>query len=327
MKAILVKKPGGIEQLAFSEVPRPSPHAQELLIRTRAFSVNHMDLLQREGKYPPPPHASPILGVDIAGIVEEVGPHVTLFKKGDRVMSLLSGGAYAEYALAHEELTLPIPDVFTFEEAAAIPEVFLASYHALFFIGELQPNQWVLIHSGASGVGTAAIQLVKEMGAKSLVTVGNLDKLQACLELGASGGFIHGATPFAPKVLEATEEHGVDLILDFLGPTFLEQNLTSLASGGCLIFLSMLGGRFLEKVDLSLCFSKWITLTASTLRSRSHEYRAKLMREFAQFVLQRFHLKQLKPKIFQILPWKEIQKAHQLLESRQVIGKIILTVN
>ena len=327
MKAIIVKKAGGAEELAFSEVPRPKPKSQEILLRTCAFSLNHMDLLQRQGKYPPPPHASPILDVDSAGVVEEVGSHVKRFKKGDRVMSLLSGGAYAEFAIADEECTLPIPDNMTFEEAAAIPEVFLTAYHALFFIGEIQPKQWVLIHSGASGVGTAAIQLVKEMGARSIITAGSLDKIEACLELGASAGFNYQSGPFAPKVLEATEGHGVDLILDISGPTFFEQNLSCLSSGGCLIFMSMLGGKFLEKVDLSLLFSKWATLAATTLRARPLEYRARLTEEFSRFALSRFYSKALRPKIFQILSWKDIQEAHRLLESRKAIGKIILTID
>jgi tumor protein p53-inducible protein 3 len=327
MRAIIVKQPGGVDQLAFGEWPRPEPKAQELLVKIHAFSVNHMDLLQREGKYPPPHDAPPILGVDFSGVVEEVGPHTRKFKKGDRVMGLVSGGAYAEYVAINEELALPIPENLSFEEAAAIPETFITAYQALFLIGEIQPNQWILVHSGAGGVGTAAIQLIREIGAKSLVTASSLEKIEACLELGASAGFNHQSGPFASKVLDVTEGHGVDLIIDFMGPSFIDQNVSCLSSGGCIIFLSMLSGKTIKNLDLSLLFSKWATLTATTLRSRSFQYRARLIEEFSRFALKRFRHKALIAKVFEKFPWEKIKEAHQLLESKNVIGKIIITID
>lgn len=327
MKAIIVSKPGGVDQLAFGTAQKPSPGPRQLLIRNRALGINPMDILQREGKYPPPPHASPLLGVDIAGVVEEIGPHVKHFQKGDEVMALLDGGGYAEYSIAAEELTMPIPDSLSFEEAAAIPEVFLTAYQALFLIGEVQPLQWVLVHAGAGGVGTASIQLIKEAEAKAIVTCGSMDKIEACLELGAKGGFNYKAGPFAPKVLEMTDNHGVDLILDFVGQSFWEQNLQSLAQGGAMVHLATLGGSHIPHFDLLTLIKKWATVTGTGLRYRPLDYKARLVKEFSTFALTRFKQKRLRPIISQVLPWSDVRKAHELLKSGATIGKIILTVN
>lgn len=314
-------------KLEFAKMEIPKPGARQILVRNHAFSVNPMDILQKEGNYPPPPHASEILGVDIAGIVEEIGPHVTRFKKGDRVMCLLEGGGYAEYSVAAEELTMPLPEPLSLEEGAAIPEVFLTAYQALFLIGELQPLQWVLVHAGAGGVGTAAIQLIKEAQGKALVTCGSMEKIEACLSLGAIGGFNYKAEPFANKVLDITENHGADLILDFIGESFWKQNMQSLAQGGAIIQLSTLGGSTIPHFDLSWLMRKWATLTGTGLRYRPLDYKARLVKEFSLFALPRFKQKKLRPVIHQILSWKEAHKAHEILRSSSAIGKIILTVN
>lgn len=324
MDAILVTKSG---QLTFGKVEKPKIGSGQILIRNRAFSVNPLDILQREGKYPPPPKASEILGVDCAGTIEEIGPHVSRFKKGDAVMCLLEGGGYAEYVLAAEGQAMPIPKNLSFEEAAAIPEVFLTAYQALFLIGEVQPLQKVLVHAGAGGVGTAAIQLIKEAGARAFVTCGSLDKIETCLALGAFAGFNYRAGPFAPHLLEVTENHGVDLILDFIGASFWDQNFEVLAKGGAIIQLSTLGGAHIPQFDLSTFMSKWATLTGTGLRYRPLDYKARLVREFSQFALARFERKLLRPVVHQILPWKDIQKAHALVESKKVIGKVVLSLS
>ncbi len=326
MKAIIVKKPGGPEQLTFGEVDTPKPGPGQILVKNHAFSLNHMDLFQRQGHYPPPSHASPLLGVDIAGTVEQIGPHTSRFKKGDRVMSLLDGGAYAEYSVAEEALTMPIPDTLSFEEAAAIPEVFLTAFQALFLIGELQPLQWVLIHAGAGGVGSAAIQLCKEAQGKAIATCGSLDKVEACLSWGATAALNYRAGPFAPKVLELTEQHGVDLILDFIGASYWDQNFTVLAQGGAIVQLATLGGAKIPQFDLSKLMHQWATVTGTTLRHRPLQYKAKLVQEFSHFALSRFEKKLLRPVIHKVLPWKEIRLAHEMMEKGALIGKIVLSI-
>ena len=323
MRAIIVEA----KQLAIREVQTPKPKSFEILVRVHAASINRADLMQKEGKYAPPHGASEILGLDIAGVVEEVGPHVTRWRVGDRVMSLLEGGAYAQYAVTHEEIAMPIPERLSFEEAAAIPEVFLTAYQSLFTIGELQPEQWVLIQSGAGGVGTAAIQCAREFGAKAIATAGSTDKIEACLDLGAQAAINYQAGPFVEKILEITENHGVDLIIDFFGASMWEQNWNALARGGAIVMLATLGGSVVEKVDLRKLFDKWGTLSTSRLRNRSQEFKIHLVKEFSAFALERFEKGTLKPIIHQVLPWKEIQKAHLLLENRENIGKIVISIN
>ncbi len=322
MKAIIVKN----QELVFGEIPTPKPRAGQLLVKNHAFSVNYMDLLQKKGNYPVPPHASPILGVDIAGVVEEAATHTSHFKKGDRVMCLLDGGAYAEYAVAEEALSMPIPDHLSFEEAAAIPEVFLTAYQALFMIGEIQPLQWVLIHAGAGGVGSAAIQLCKEAQAKAIATCGSLEKVEACIALGATAALNYRAGSFAPKVMDLSEGHGVDLILVFVGASYWEQNFQALAQGGAIVQLATLGGAKIPQLDLSLLMAKWATLTGTTLRHRPLDYKARLVKEFFQFALSRFKKKLLRPVIYKVLGWKEIEQAHKMLEKASAIGKIVLVI-
>lgn len=323
MLAIVVEN----TQLIFREVERPKPKSFEILVRVKAASINRADLMQRAGKYPPPQGASPILGLDIAGVVEEVGPHVTKWRVGDRVMSLLDGGAYAQYAVTHEEIAMPIPENLSFEEAGAIPEAFLTAYQALFTIGELQPEQWVLIHIGASGVGTAAVQCAREAGASVIATAGSMDKVEACLDFGAQAAINYQAGSIVERILEATENHGVDLIIDFFGASMWEQNWKSLAKGGAIVALATMGGSVVDKFDLRKIFEKWGTFSASTLRSRSAEYKIRLVKEFMHFAYDRFAKGTLKPIIHDVLPWKEIQKAHLLLENRENIGKIVISIN
>lgn len=321
MKALCFKK-----KFEFFETETPEPRDREILIRTHAFGLNHADLLQKIGKYPPPPGASEILGLEIAGIVEKTCPNAKRYKKGDRVMALLQGGGYAQYVTVDERLALPIPETLSFEEAASIPEAFLTAYQALFIIGELQPEQNLLIHAGGSGVGTAAIQLAKEAGATVLITTRSQDKLLKCLELNADAGFNTKEKPFAKKVLEATEDHGIDLILDFIGANYFSQNLEVLAQNGAIIFLASLGGKILESVDISQLMGKWATLTATTLRARPLSYRARLVSEFEKFALERFQRGALKPCLHGAIPWKEIEEGHRLLAENKVFGKLVARV-
>jgi len=325
LKAVVVEKPGGIEQLQIKEYPRPACGENELLVRVKATSVNRADLLQREGKYPQPFGASPILGLDMAGVVEEVGSMCKgNFQPGDRVFGLLNGGGYGEYATILEEMAIPIPDNMSFEEAAAIPEVFLTAYQTLFWLGKLKRNETVLIHAGASGVGTAAIQLAKTIGATSMVTVGSAEKQKACLKLGAKFAFNYHEGPFSAQVKSSTHGQGVHLVLDFIGAPYFEQNLDVLQVDGRLVLISILGGNRCRQIKLSKILNKRLTVVGTTLRSRTDEYKIKLTKEFFTFALPLFQERKLRPVIDKVFPISDVQAAHQYMEENRNIGKIIL---
>lgn len=327
MKAVLVEKPGGREQLMIGEYPKPTPADDELLVKVHATALNRADISQREGKYPPPPGASPILGLEMAGVVEEVGKNCEGgWKPGDRVFGLLPGGGYAQYAVIPDKMAMPVPEGFTFEQAAAIPEVFLTAYQCLFWVGRLKQGETVLIHAGASGVGTAAIQLVKSVGAIPLVTVGSEEKRRFCLDLGADHAFNYKEGEFADKVLAATKNRGVQLVLDFVGAPYWKQNLSVLAMDGRLVLISMLGGSRLDDASLGQVLAKRLQISGTTLRTRSLDYKQDLTREFASFALPRFVSGELKPVIDRIFPWEEVREAHRYMEENRNIGKIVLRV-
>ena len=325
MKAVWVREPGGPEVLEIREVPPPRPQPREILVRVKAASVNRADILQRRGKYPPPPGASPILGLDIAGVVEARGPEARRWKQGDRVFGLIPGGGYAQYAVIHEDLAMPIPESMSFEEAAAIPEVFLTAYQALFWLGRLQPGEWVLIHAGASGVGTAAIQLAREHGAHVAVTAGSPRKLEACRALGAEIGVNYRQESFEKVIRERVG--GVDLILDFVGAPYWRPNLAVLRLDGRLVLLATLGGGEVKGFDLRELLRKRLTLMGSTLRNRSLEYKIRLTREFAEYALPRFASGKLRPVIDTVFPWQRVADAHRRIEANENIGKIVLKID
>lgn len=325
MKAVVVEKPGGIEQLQIKDYPMPVCGDHELLVRVKATSVNRADLLQREGKYPQPFGASPILGLDMAGVVEKVGAQCKgNFRPGDRIFGLLNGGGYGEYVTILEEMAVPIPDSLSFEEAAAIPEVFLTAYQTLFWIGKLKRNETVLIHAGASGVGTAAIQLVKAIGATSIVTVGSAEKQKICYDLGAKYAFNYHEGPFSSQVKSSTHGQGVHLVLDFIGAPYFEQNIDVLQVDGRLVLISVLGGNRCEQVKLSDLLNKRLTIVGTTLRSRTDEYKIKLTKEFFSFAMPLFQERKLKPVIDKIFPITDVQAAHQYMQENRNKGKIVL---
>lgn len=327
MKAIVLNQPGGAEQLELGAFPKPEITNNEVLIKVKATALNRADIMQRQGNYPPPKGASPILGLEMAGVVEEIGAHCSTYKPGDRVCALLPGGGYAEYAAVPEAMILPIPENLNFQQAAAIPEVFLTAYQCLFWIGQLKSNETVLIHAGASGVGTAAIQLAREIGAHIIVTAGSERKLAVCRDLGAEAAINYKDGPFASNVLDATENRGVDLILDFVGASYWQQNLSALALDSRMVLIALLGGARVEQVNLGVLLRKRIQLTATTLRTRSLDYKIRLTREFADFALPRFADGRLKPVIDRIFPWECVVEAHQYMEANQNIGKIVLRVD
>ena len=326
MRAVLVENPGNDSRLVVGEFETPVPGKEELLVRVHATALNRADLLQRSGKYPVPQGASPLLGLEMAGIVEQVGSDCAGWAVGDRVFGLLPGGGYAEYVTIPQEMALPIPDGFTFEEAAAIPEVFLTAYQALVWLGELKQGEDVLIHAGASGVGTAAIQLACEIGARVWVTASK-PKHELCLSLGASGAIDYKTEDFADRVAALTEGKGVNLIVDFLAASYLARNIESLGVDGRLVMLALMGGATVESFNLAKMFRKRIHIKASTLRSRSSSYKVALTKAFWDQFGAMIKKKAIQPVIDSVFDWEEVNLAHERMAANKNSGKIILAVS
>lgn len=325
MKAVLVNEK--TRGLYLGEAEKPKPAENEMLVKVKATALNRADLLQKRGGYPPPEGASSILGLEMAGVVEETGSGVSDWSPGDRVFALLPGGGYAEYAVVPTDMAMRIPDNFSFEEAAAIPEVFLTAYMNLFWLGGLRTGGHVLIHAGASGVGTAAIQLVKEVGATSIITAGTEEKRVFCRELGASTAIDYKAGPFAEKVKEATDGRGVNVILDFIGAPFWEQNLQCLSMDGRLIIVGVMGGPKAEGVNLGQLLRRRLQVKGTALRSQPVEKKIALTREFAEFALPRFTDGRLKPVIDSVWDWEKADDAHKYMEQNKNAGKIVLRIS
>jgi tumor protein p53-inducible protein 3 len=324
MKGVIVKKAGGPNQLELVDLPIPQPGEGELLIRVHAAGVNRTDILTREGKMGYA--TNPILGVEIAGTVVQINGESS-FSVGDRVMGLVNGGGYAEYAVMPADRAMKIPESLSFEEAAAIPEVFLTAYQTLFWIGKLQKQETVLIHAGASGVGTAAIQLAKKLcDAKIIVTAGSKRKLDFCQELGADVLINYREQSFDEEVLKATNGRGVDLILDFIGADYWEKNLASIKVEGRWVLIGILGGSELEKINLFTLMSKCIQLTGTLLTPRSDEYKALLTQDFAEIVTPYLERGEIRPIIDTTFPIEMVGKAHTYMEENRNVGKIILRV-
>lgn len=323
MKAVLVSTEGDPEHLTIGEHPTPEPGADELLVKVHAAALNRADTLQRRGHYPPPEGASEILGLDIAGTVEALGPGCVNWNEGDRVFGLVPGGGYAEYAVIHKEMAMVVPPGLSLTEAAAIPEVFLTAYQALHWLGQLQAGHHVLIHAGASGVGTAAIQLVRDAEAHPYVTA-SAPKHDVCRALGAEATIDYHTESFANRVEEITDGGGVDIILDFIGAPYFHDNVVSLATDGRIVQLATLGGSTVEAVNLRALMAKRVQLLTSTLRSRSRDYKVRLTQEFAADVLPRFIDGALRPVIDSTFDWTEAAAAHRRMENNENAGKIIL---
>jgi len=325
MKAVLVPTEGDPEHLTLGEYPRPEPGADELLVKVHAAALNRADTLQRRGKYPPPEGASEVLGLDIAGTIEAMGPGCVNWSEGDRVFGLVPGGGYAEYAIIHKEMAMAVPPGLSLVEAAAVPEVFLTAYQALHWLGQLTAGHHVLIHAGASGVGTAAIQLVQTAGAHPYVTA-SAPKHAACRELGAEATNDYASESFADRMAAITDERGVDIILDFIGAPYFHDNVASLATDGRIVQLATLGGSTVEAVSLRALMAKRVHLLATTLRSRSRDYKIALTQEFAADVLPQFVGETLTPVIDSTYDWQDAADAHRRMENNENIGKIVLTM-
>jgi tumor protein p53-inducible protein 3 len=322
MKAILFDRPGAPDVLRYADAPDPQPGADELLVRVHATAVNRADLLQRAGAYPPPPGASPILGLELAGeVVTPAGEWLL----GDRMMAVVTGGGYAELATVPVGMALRIPDRFSYEQAAAIPEAFLTAYLNLFTLGRLLPGETALIHAGASGVGTAAIQLARAAGARVFVTAGSDEKLALCRELGAELGINYRREAFQERVAEATAGRGVDVVLDFVGAPYWEANMAALAAHGRLMLIGFLGGSR-GQLDLGSVMSKSLTVSGTTLRRTPLPQKIALAQAFAEFALPRFERGDMRPAIDRVYAIEQAAEAHRRLESNSNAGKVVLSM-
>jgi NADPH2:quinone reductase len=325
MTAIEITAPGGPEKLVPNRRPVPRPAPGEVLIKVATAGVNRPDCLQRQGGYPPPPGASDIPGLEVAGTIAALGEGVEDWMIGDEICALLTGGGYAEYCTAPAPQCLPIPAGLTLQQAAALPETFFTVWSNVFDRARLQPGETLLVHGGTSGIGTTAIQLAKALGSRVFVTVGGAEKMQPCLDLGAERAIDYREEDFVQAVKELTRNRGVDVILDMVGGDYTQRNLSALAVEGRLVFIAFLRG---AKVELNLApvMMKRLTVTGSTLRARPVEHKAPIARSLQHIVWPLLASGVVRPVIDRVFPLSEAAAAHALMESNRHIGKLLLQV-
>jgi putative PIG3 family NAD(P)H quinone oxidoreductase len=325
MQAIVVPAPGGPEQLRLDHVPDPSPAAHEVLIEVHATALNRADVLQRRGLYPPPPGESEILGLECAGVVRALGRDASRFRVGERVMALLPGGGYAELARVHENLVLPIPERLSFEEAAAVPEAFLTAYEALLRTGNLAPGERVLVHAGASGVGSAALQIAGEVGAFVFATSKGQRKIDKLRELGVERAIDYEQEDFAEVITRETRGAGVDVITDFIGAAYAEQNQKVLAVGGRWVVIGLLGGARAQ-LDFAQLLMRRQTVAGIVMRSRALSDKTSIVRGFANEILPWLAEGRINPILDQTFALADAARAHERMEQNLNLGKIVLRV-
>ncbi len=326
MKAVLIEgKGGGPEVLKPAGRPVPRPGQGELLVRVAAAGVNRPDVLQRQGNYPPPPGASDIPGLEIAGEVVEAGPGTSRFKVGDRITALVTGGGYAEYCLADERASLPFPAGFDAVHAAALPETFFTVWQNVFVRGGLKAGESFLVHGGTSGIGTTAIQLAKAFGATVYATAGSAEKCRVCEELGAKRAINYREEDFVAVLKQETGGKGAELILDMVGGSYVERNINAVAEDGRIHQIAFQTGSKVT-VDLMRLMLKRIMLTGSTLRPRTMEVKGALARGLEEQVWPLLASGKVKPVIDSTFPLDQASESHRRMETNAHIGKIILTV-
>jgi putative PIG3 family NAD(P)H quinone oxidoreductase len=306
--------------LELGETDPPALGADDLRIAVRATAVNRADLLQAAGRYPPPPGASPILGLECAGVVREVGSNVRGWVVGDRAMALLAGGGYAEEAVVHSRSAMHVPDALTDEEAGALPEVFLTAFLNLFLLAQLREGESALIHGGGSGVGTAATTLCKLAGARVLVTAGSPEKCARCLEHGADVAIDYRAEDFVEKA------RGVNVILDHIGAPYLPRDLEALATDGRIVIIGSIGGQRTAEIDVSQLLMKRARVIGSTLRARAVEEKAAIVNAFLERFGADLDAGRIRPVVHTVLPLERAEEAHRLMEASDHFGKIVLRV-
>jgi len=321
------------KKLFLTERPQPRPQRGEVLVRVYAAGVNHADILQRKGSYPPPPGVTDIPGLEISGEISERGRGVSGLKTGQKICALVSGGGYAEYCAVPAALCLPLPKNMEFTAAAGIPETFFTVWTNLFDRGQMKKGQTILVHGGASGIGTTAIQIARAFGVRIFVTAGSEEKCQACKKLGAHLAINYNSRDFVPEVLKATKGRGVDIVLDMVGGDYIHRNLKVLGKGGRHVSIAMLRGRVAE-LDILQVMANRLILTGSALRPAGIEEKAAIAGALQKNIWPRldrkgaflslFCKKRISPVIDKIFPLAEAQAAHDYLESGAHIGKVIL---
>jgi len=325
MHAIEIDPNSSGKTLQLTEVPTPSPSGNQVLIKVAAAGVNRPDLMQRQGVYPPPPGASPILGLEIAGTIVEIGDEVRDLKIGDQVCALVAGGGYAEYCLAPAMCCLPIPNGFRFTEAAALPETYFTVWSNVFDRGRLSAGESLLVHGGGSGIGTTAIQLAKALGNKVYVTAGSDEKCQRCLDLGADAAINYHTQDFVEKIKELTDGKGVDVILDIIAGDYFPRNLKCLTAEGRLVQIAIQNGAKSE-VNLWAIMAKRLTITGSTLRARDDDFKGQIAKQLLQTIWPLLDTGAIKPVIDSIFPLADAEQAHARMATNQHFGKIILEI-
>ena len=325
MRAVEISQPGGPEVLRVSDVPKPAPKPNEILVKVAAAGVNRPDVLQRMGLYPVPPGASPLPGLEIAGEVAEVGAEVKNWKVGDRVCALANGGGYAEFCAVPAVQALPIPKGLSMPEAASLPETFFTVWSNVYDRGRLAPGESLLVQGGTSGIGVTAIQMAAALGNRVFATAGSDDKVAACVRLGAEKAFNYKTQDWVAEVRAATGGKGVNVILDMVGGDYVPRELKCLAEEGRLVFIAFLRG---PKTELPIVdvMSKRLTITGSTLRPRNAEFKGYVARNLREKIWPLIESGRIKPQVYKTFRLEQAAEAHRLMESSQHIGKLVLTL-
>ena len=326
MYYIDIAKSGGPEVLVLTEGPRPEPGRGEVLIKVAAAGINRPDIMQRQGIYPPPPDASPILGLEVAGQIAALGQNAATWKIGDTVCALTNGGGYAEYVAVPQGQCLPVPAGLDMEEAAALPETFFTVWSNVFDRAGLKKGERFLVHGGSSGIGTTAIQMAKSMGAWVAATAGTPEKCRACEELGADLSVLYTQKDFVREILAATDGYGVDVILDMVGGDYTARNLNLAARDGRVVSIAFLKGTKVN-IDLAQVLFKRLILTGSALRPMSAQEKAAIAGSLKTKIWPLIESGKIRPKIFAVFPMSDASEAHRLMESGDHIGKIVLRVS
>ena len=324
MLGIVIRKPGGPEVLQPAELPIPMPGPREVLIKTAAAGVNRPDLMQREGKYPPPPGSSDVPGLEVAGTIAACGEGTVRWREGDRVCALVSGGGYAEYCVAPDVQCLPVPTSVDVVTAAGMPETFFTVWMNVFERGRLREGESFLVHGGSSGIGTTAIQMARAFGARVFATAGSDEKCHACERIGAERAVNYRTGDFVAALMTATGGRGVDVILDMVGAPYLARNLNLLALEGRLLQIAVLRGAKAE-IDLIRVLRQRLTITGSVLRARSVEEKGAIAAALERAVWPLVDEGRIRPIIYKTFTLREAADAHRLMEAGSHIGKLVLT--
>lgn len=324
MKAIIIPQPGGPEVFEIGQCPTPQPAAGEVLIKVAAAGINRPDIAQRKGIYPPPPGASDIPGLEIAGTITALGEGVERWHIGDKVCGLVSGGGYAEYCTIPEGQCLPIPENLSLAEAASLPETYFTVWSNVFDRAKLLPGETLLVHGGTSGIGVAAIQMAKALGSTVYITAGSDEKCKFCEQLGATKAINYKTENFRDAIKLLTGSKGVNVILDMVGGDYTPDNIKSLGYDGRLVVISALKGKD-ATIDLNLITHKRLTITGSALRVRDVALKSAIARNLEQHIWPLLASGQIKPVLYKTFPFGDVAGAHRLMESSEHIGKIVLT--